>query len=993
MAGVFIDIPGVGNVEAKNAATEATLREILKAMQGVQKNTGSSGGTGSGSGGSGGAGAGGGTGVFTKSVGVAGKAAQGLGKAAGIAAGGLGKMATGAGFVVGKLTDLGVKSFDAADTLSKLDGSATSAVDVLGMIPGVGGVLVKVFSVVAGAADRMVGAFVEATASGATFGGSIRNFSTSASEAGMNLKEFGSLIARNGQAMGAFGITTEDGAKNFSRVSKQLRATGSDLYALGFSTQEINSGLANYGKILRIQGAQGTQTNAQLASGAKNYLKEMDLLAKVTGESRADKEKEREALAADGQFRAAMAGLGPDVEASAMTLIQSMPSKEMQDFAKDLIANGTATTDANRQILAQMPQLGAQFTALHSQTQRNVAVSKDQMNQTLNIGRLEGPAALKRIKTAAAADEGLRTTAAALGSFGRVNKDAVKAGEEQQNATAKNSDKFNEKMQKMSEVLAGVSNTFTELLASSGILDIMIQAIQVIADIAVNVLAPALRALNVVLTPVFQLIKAVIAPAFAVLSAVLEKVVYGLQLVFAPVFERISKITEGVSVKLESFKGAIDFVDTVINEVFGLMGGIVGGAMLAFNKIGPAISQLMDPLKRLWDSVSGLFKSVKGLTGGTDTLIDIFLEIGDVVGEVFGMIGFVVGKVVDIFADVFTSIGDFINSSEVLQRVFKTLKDAINDGWQTFRKYFSVEGMKAIWGNLEDAFESLGDGLKRWLNKFSLGAFGMSEKEAQERELERKDRAKARDDKLTEHITQRNIEVDNSRRVIDLNRRELANRNLYTSSLNRLSRSELGAREAAEEAAQKLIDYGSGPEELLRQFSAKEGGIVEMGVKKEEAVGQRSEASRELAQATTEAERTAAQAKIKEAEQKIQALEKAIELSKQGTATSIVTPSGRASTAATTATTELEARGEERTAAEQRTRQEAEAARTRTAAEQSRTNENARQPAARETAETLLTQLNNSMSQLIKISQEQKDIGERQLSVQRSLTGDLFVSF
>ena len=34
MAGVMIDIPGVGVVEAKNAATESTLREILKAIEG-----------------------------------------------------------------------------------------------------------------------------------------------------------------------------------------------------------------------------------------------------------------------------------------------------------------------------------------------------------------------------------------------------------------------------------------------------------------------------------------------------------------------------------------------------------------------------------------------------------------------------------------------------------------------------------------------------------------------------------------------------------------------------------------------------------------------------------------------------------------------------------------------------------------------------------------------------------------------------------------------
>ncbi len=45
-----------------------------------------------------------------------------------------------------------------------------------------------------------------------------------------------------------------------------------------------------------------------------------------------------------------------------------------------------------------------------------------------------------------------------------------------------------------------------------------------------------------------------------------------------------------------------------------------------------------------------------------------------------------------------------------------------------------------------------------------------------------------------------------------------------------------------------------------------------------------------------------------------------------------------------------------------------------------------------ESAETLLAQLNTNMSQLIRISQEQKDIGERQLTVQRSLTKDLYAA-
>jgi len=36
MASVTIDIPGIGNVEAKNAASEATLRELVSAIKGMK---------------------------------------------------------------------------------------------------------------------------------------------------------------------------------------------------------------------------------------------------------------------------------------------------------------------------------------------------------------------------------------------------------------------------------------------------------------------------------------------------------------------------------------------------------------------------------------------------------------------------------------------------------------------------------------------------------------------------------------------------------------------------------------------------------------------------------------------------------------------------------------------------------------------------------------------------------------------------------------------
>ena len=59
---VMIDIPGIGQVEAQNAASEATLKAILAAMSGGGRGGGGRGGAGGGGagGGAGGGGAGGG---------------------------------------------------------------------------------------------------------------------------------------------------------------------------------------------------------------------------------------------------------------------------------------------------------------------------------------------------------------------------------------------------------------------------------------------------------------------------------------------------------------------------------------------------------------------------------------------------------------------------------------------------------------------------------------------------------------------------------------------------------------------------------------------------------------------------------------------------------------------------------------------------------------------------------------------------------------------
>ena len=611
MAGVFIDIPGIGKIEATGAASEATLKAILKAM-----------------GGGGGAGGGGG-GASGRSGGLASKAANAAANNFGKSAGYASSMAKQAGNMLqnvsgtvgffGKATIGATKGINSAaiaganlaSELANVGDSLTAAARSLNAIPVVGGLLSSVLGAVAGAAESVAKSMKDATGSGASFGGSMSELSRSAGQAGQTMEQFGAFVKNNGVAMGAFGSTTEDGAKNFASLSGRLRAASSDLYALGYGTAEINQGLANYGKLLRMQGHQGTKSNAELIDGSKKYLKEMDQLAKITGEERSAKEKEREALVADAQFRAAMAGLGPDVEESALKLIQSMPNKAMQDFAKDMIANGTATTAANRLVMSQYPGLASQLTAMHQTTQKNVKIQDSEIKSAIIRGKSESQN-LRNIKQAVAANtEEFGVLAESTAGFNKVNVDAIDAAEGQQAAAAKNTDGQLKAVEQFKSSLAALTNNIMMQLASSGGLGLLMAVFEKLAAFVVSV----------------------VIPGIGILIPILGKIYNGVVMLLQPVIESVTKAFGGM-------KGTLGAVDNILNWVFDTLNGVVRGGILIFESLLKAFDTLSGPFTRL---SAAIFGTEQGATTFSDTLI----RIGSAVGSALEILAQVIGFVVD----------------------------------------------------------------------------------------------------------------------------------------------------------------------------------------------------------------------------------------------------------------------------------------------------------------------------------------------------------
>jgi hypothetical protein len=506
MASVFIDIPGVGNVEAKNAATEATLREILKVMQGVQKNTGGKG-----------AGAGGGG----NTTDAPGGPTSALGKAANMTGKALGTMAKTAGTVIGGFDTLSKVTTGIIQSFANVGDSVESAASMFKGIPIVG----SMFTAVAGAATKVTKAYTESSAAGATFGGSMQNFSRASSTAGMTMDNFSRMVAQNGEALTAFGSTTESGANRFATVSKELRNTSGGLYALGYTTEEINQGLANYGKTIKLQGRQGTMTNAELVAGSKKYLQEMDLLAKVTGESRKQQEDARAKLLLDAQVASKISNMTKEDGEAFMNTINGLPPG-LRDVAKDIMVTGSATTEESARFAALMPASAEMMQKFAQITEGGGRVTAEMQQELQNVMAKEGKQKKEELRSMGMYNKDLAGTYQAINMAAGMNEDALTDAQKAQKKAQQETDAMNKRMQEAQQTLAKFSNGFQMALVNSGLLDLLMKTFGMVATFVQNAVVPGFFLLAGIVTTIGGILINTLQPAFEGMGNFIADTVY-----------------------------------------------------------------------------------------------------------------------------------------------------------------------------------------------------------------------------------------------------------------------------------------------------------------------------------------------------------------------------------------------------------------------------------------------------------------------------------
>ena len=658
MAEVKIDIPGIGEVTAINAASEATLKEILKAL-----------------GGKGGGGGGGGGGNQSQAANVA---MANLGKTTTKQTGMMAKMgagakAVGAGFaklgagalnVAGIMADVSNALSKSLAAFSKLDNSVTGAA---ASIPFLGGT----FAASAEALDKLVKATQGASSSGASFGGSVLELGNAAARSGMTINEYSNFVRQSGETFRLLGGSVEAGRVRFDSLSKEMRKSNmmTELNMLGYTTQQVNEGMGRYTQILGATGKLQGKTTKQIAAESAKYMKEIDLLAKATGKDRAALEAEQDALLKDAQFQAKVASMtGPAADALRAT-ISGMPAG-LESVAKDIISTGTATTDASREFTAMMPQSAAMMQEFARITEAGGTISEAQRNELNNLMSTEGKIRKEQYRDQGRFNADMAPTYMGIVNASNLQMDAIKNAAKEQEKQIKVNDGATSGMEALGRRVNEISIEFTNLLASSGIMQSMMNAFELIADINRNILAPALRVLNAILMPIVDFLSAVLSPVIKVVGYGLGLLADAVDLLLTP-FKWMTVVINGVTdalLPIATIVG-VNLVRT-FNTISDALGNTFGPAMDFVGRIASSVGDFFqDNLQPAIESVSNFFsgtftKAMDWVKTGLSDLGDTFQPLMDIVGWVGDKIGGMFDKMYEYMVPLingFASMGDVVD--------------------------------------------------------------------------------------------------------------------------------------------------------------------------------------------------------------------------------------------------------------------------------------------------------------------------------------------
>lgn len=347
---------GSDQVYLDNAATEATLQQLLKAT--IAQSTGNKGLIAQ----------------MAEKVGLSNDSVDKANKGTNL----LGTTARTAGAAFGIVTGITHKMGTAfqgiigfAEQIANNGGEASKVLESLSFLPFGIGAVAQGLGQLEKMQEQQLYAYQKLTAAGASLGGNLDKVRLTAGKLNLTMDRFSDLISKNGEALAKFGTTTETGLTAFIRASADLNngAVGRGLRGLGYTSEQLNQHLLTYIQMSGGRSKDELKNTAKITQETKAYLTELDRLAQITGQSREELEKKMAEEANEASWQLWLSTQDTKTKEAATASLQKMTAL----YGKA----GADIVKANAMHVAVQGEAGQQLIAASADTARAIAADLD----------------------------------------------------------------------------------------------------------------------------------------------------------------------------------------------------------------------------------------------------------------------------------------------------------------------------------------------------------------------------------------------------------------------------------------------------------------------------------------------------------------------------------------------------------------------------------------------------------------------------------------
>jgi hypothetical protein len=310
-------------------------------------------------------------------------------------------------------------------------------------------------------------AYTQASQVGLTGAEGMKGLADQAIKAGVSLEQWAAISTKGAADLGFTFASATQGAKILADTAEEFRDAGfTDMFRrMGMTLEEQNESIISYAKIHSWNTRQEKLSTRELAERSANYAKELDTLAKITGESRQQIAKTLEAQKAELGWGATMelmndrvAGSG-DKLAQAMRVFDSISGDTNISTAIKDLASGKMVTEQAKALQtltgSQAGELVEMFkTGNMSQAELLGGIQKAMQNARTILGDNEFESKMGTLGTSLTSMLVPMRRLAAVKDLGKSIEDASKSTEDQ----AETSDELTNGITKAQKAIQAMTN-------------------------------------------------------------------------------------------------------------------------------------------------------------------------------------------------------------------------------------------------------------------------------------------------------------------------------------------------------------------------------------------------------------------------------------------------------------------------------------------------------------------------------------------------------